>query len=75
MKISWGTYIIIFRFENPDQPIEIARLKNGLNIAELFHGPTLAFKDLALCVVGRLYNYFLSKKGEHTTVLIGKIKY
>jgi len=59
------------RFENPDQPIEIARLKNGLNIAELFHGPTLAFKDLALCVVGRLYNYFLAKKGEHTTVLIG----
>jgi len=58
-------------FKNPDSPIQIARLKDNLNIAELFHGPTLAFKDLALCVVGQLYDYFLARREEHMTVLIG----
>lgn len=38
----------------PEQPIKISRLGVGLNIAELFHGPTLAFKDLALSVVGQV---------------------
>ena len=31
-------------FTDPQEPIKIARLKGGLNVAELFHGPTLAFK-------------------------------
>jgi len=58
-------------FKDPGTPIKIAKLKNTLNIAELFHGPTLAFKDLALCVVGQLYEYFLSRAEKHMTVLIG----
>ena len=41
--------------------VKIADLKDGLSVAELFHGPTMAFKDLALGVVGELYNYFLEK--------------
>ena len=52
--------------------VKIKGLKNGLNIAELFHGPTLAFKDLALGVVGGLYNYFLEKSGKKCIVLVGK---
>ena len=59
------------KFADPDVPIKIARLKNGLNIAELFHGPTLAFKDLALGVVGQLYEHFLSQSRNHMTVIIG----
>ena len=47
------------KFKSLDEPIPISRLQNGLNIAELYHGPTLAFKDLALGVVGQLYEYFL----------------
>ena len=58
-------------FKDENEPISIAKLKNGLNIAELFHGPTLAFKDLALGVVGQLYEYFLEKAEKHMTVLIG----
>ena len=46
-------------------------MKNGLNVAELFHGPTLAFKDLALGVVGELYNYFLERSKKHCIVLVG----
>jgi threonine synthase len=58
-------------FKDPENPIKIADLKDGLNVAELFHGPTLAFKDLALGVVGQLYNYFLERDQRHMTVLIG----
>ncbi|XP_069970749.1 threonine synthase-like 2 [Penaeus vannamei] len=58
------------RFRTP-KIIEIERLEGGLNIVELFHGTTLAFKDLALSVVGGLLDFFLKENSEHVTVLIG----
>ncbi len=36
---------------------------------ELFHGPTLAFKDFALQLLGRLFDYSRSQKGEHITIV------
>ena len=50
----------------------IAPLKQiGRNqwLLELFHGPTLAFKDFALQLLGRLLDYFLSKNGEKGIIL------
>ncbi|MCH2546646.1 MAG: threonine synthase [Alphaproteobacteria bacterium] len=38
-------------------------------ILELFHGPTLAFKDFALQFLGRFLDYFLSRRGEHITIV------
>ncbi len=38
-------------------------------ILELFHGPTLAFKDLAMQVVARLMNRALIRKGSRATVI------
>jgi threonine synthase len=38
-------------------------------LAELFHGPTLAFKDLALQLVGRLFDHVLGARGERVTVV------
>ncbi len=38
-------------------------------VMELFHGPTLAFKDFALQLLGRLLNHFLEEKGERAIVL------
>lgn len=38
-------------------------------LLELFHGPTLAFKDVALQLLGLLFERFLSGRSEHVTVI------
>jgi threonine synthase len=38
-------------------------------LMELFHGPTLAFKDCALQVLGRLFDYLLNRRGERVTIV------
>ena len=38
-------------------------------IAELFHGPTLAFKDYPLQLVGRLFDYFLKERNKKVTII------
>ncbi|MBX9634670.1 MAG: threonine synthase, partial [Magnetospirillum sp.] len=50
----------------------VAPLKQrGANqwVLELFHGPTLAFKDYALQLVGRLFDHVLKKKGQKTLIV------
>ena len=59
------------RFRIPEV-VRIEKLKDGLNIVELFHGTTLAFKDLGLEVVCALLNHFLTRSGRHVTVLVGR---
>jgi len=39
-------------------------------LLELFHGPTLAFKDLAMQLLGRLMDHALMKRSERTTVVV-----
>jgi threonine synthase len=38
-------------------------------ILELFHGPTLAFKDVAMQLLARLMDYVLAKRGERATIV------
>jgi threonine synthase len=44
-------------------------LGDGRWMMELFHGPTLAFKDLPLQLVGRLFDRELTRRGERVTVI------
>ncbi|MDT8441483.1 MAG: threonine synthase, partial [Desulfuromonadales bacterium] len=43
--------------------------QDGLFIMELFHGPTLAFKDVALQFLGNLFEYLLAESGERMNIL------
>jgi threonine synthase len=38
-------------------------------LLELFHGPTLAFKDVALQLVGRLYDHVLADRAQRVTIV------
>ena len=38
-------------------------------ICELFHGPTLAFKDVAMQLLGRLMDHVLTNRGERATIV------
>ncbi|MEO6387207.1 MAG: threonine synthase [Croceibacterium sp.] len=38
-------------------------------LLELFHGPTLAFKDVALQLLGRLFEHFLSRRNDRLTIV------
>ncbi len=48
----------------------LVQLGPGLFVLELFHGPTLAFKDLAMQLVARLMDHALHQRGERTTVVV-----
>ena len=39
-------------------------------VLELFHGPTLAFKDVAMQLISRLMDHVLAKRGERTTIVV-----
>ncbi|GHU29219.1 threonine synthase [Betaproteobacteria bacterium] len=44
-------------------------LKPGLGLLELSNGPTLAFKDMAMQLLGNLFEYVLAKQGEQINIL------
>ncbi|HLK24703.1 MAG TPA: threonine synthase, partial [Caulobacteraceae bacterium] len=52
-----------------DAVAPLRELAPGLWLLELFHGPTLAFKDIAMQLVARLYEHALAAKGETLTVV------
>jgi threonine synthase len=47
----------------------LSEIGPNLYLLELFHGPTLAFKDIALQVLGRLFARALAKRGGRATVV------
>ena len=48
-------------FDHPDV-CPVVELSDGLWVQELWHGPTLAFKDVALQLVGRLFDQVLGER-------------
>ena len=47
----------------------LVQLETGLFALELFHGPTLAFKDLAMQVLGRMFDHVLRQDGRRVTIV------
>ena len=52
-----------------DDVVELVEVDPNLWLLELFHGPTLAFKDVALQLVGRLFDYELNRRSERITIV------
>jgi threonine synthase len=48
----------------------LVQLDTNTFALELFHGPTLAFKDLAMQLVARLMDHVLALRGERTTIVV-----
>jgi threonine synthase len=49
--------------------VPLVQLEPGLFTAELFHGPSLAFKDVAMQLLARLYDHLLAAQGRSQTIL------
>ena len=47
----------------------LTQLDSNEWMLELYHGPTLAFKDVALQLLGHLFDYVLKKRGEKVTIV------
>ncbi|MEY2741445.1 MAG: threonine synthase [Ilumatobacteraceae bacterium] len=55
-------------FRHPDV-VPLVDLGDGHHLLELFHGPTLAFKDVALQLVGRMFDHVLAARGDRVTIV------
>ena len=49
--------------------VKLKEIEENHWVLELFHGPTLAFKDVAMQLLGALLNHFAKEKGEKIVVL------
>jgi threonine synthase len=51
---------------------DVVKISNvgDLKLLELFHGPTLAFKDIAMQFIGNLYEYYLSKNHKKINIVV-----
>jgi len=52
-----------------DDPAPLVKLGANEYVLELFHGPTLAFKDYALQFLGRMFDHILAKRGSTLTIV------
>ena len=57
------------KFENPACPVQIKKLSENTYILELYHGPTLAFKDMALQPFGALLKSIAKSRGEKFLIM------
>ena len=49
--------------------VPLVQLHDEHFVQELFHGPTLAFKDVALQLVGRMFDEVLRARGQRVTIV------
>jgi threonine synthase len=49
--------------------VPLVQIGSNCFLAELFHGPTLAFKDLAMQLLARVMDHVLAQRGERLTIL------
>jgi threonine synthase len=50
--------------------VPLSQMSPNQFVLELFHGPTLAFKDVAMQLISRLMDHVLAKRAQRTTIVV-----
>jgi len=56
-------------FDDPENPVPVVNVGGDLYISELYHGPTRAFKDMALQPFGKVLSALAQEKNENYIIL------
>jgi len=56
-------------FDDPSNPVPLSKVEEDCFIAELYHGPTRAFKDMALQPFGYVLSKLAQKRNEHYLIM------
>lgn len=57
------------KFDDPSNPVPVVKVRNDLYVSELYHGPTRAFKDMALQPFGVVLSSLAQKRGKEYLIL------
>jgi len=57
------------KFDDATNPVPVVKVKENLFVSELYHGPTRAFKDMALQPFGHILSSVAQKKDENYLIL------
>jgi len=57
------------KFDDPQNPVPVVKVKEDLYVSELYHGPTRAFKDMALQPFGKVLSAIAQKRNENYLIL------
>ena len=56
-------------FDDPSNPVPISQIEKDCFVSELYHGPTRAFKDIALQPFGYILSKLAQKRGENYLIM------
>lgn len=56
-------------FDDPKNPVPVVKVADDLYVSELYHGPTRAFKDMALQPFGIVLSDLAQKRGENYLIM------
>ncbi len=57
------------KFDDPENPVPVVKVKDDLYVSELWHGPTRAFKDMALQPFGTILSSIAQNRNENYLIL------
>lgn len=57
------------KFDDASNPVPVVKVKDDLYVSELYHGPTRAFKDMALQPFGKVLSAIAQKRDENYLIL------
>ena len=56
-------------FDNANEPVPVVKVKDNLFVSELYHGPTRAFKDMALQPFGSILSHLAKQRDEKYLIM------